>query len=247
MVKDSYEEIFKNKQTIMVVMAHPDDLEVFCGATVARLLHDGKRVISVKITSGDKGTKNKAISPNDLAAKREREDAAAMQSLGIPQTDSIFLHEEDGAIEDSLETITKIAYLIRKFQPELIITTNPENIIIRREQGVNWINHRDHRNAAACALDAAYPYSRDRAFFTEQFDDPAIKPGNCTEFLIADSWDGTDEVLIDASEFVEAKQAALQCHESQLDAEGAAEYAHSFTTHNNVPGAYEKFRYVIAD
>ncbi len=248
MATDSYNQIFGNKQTVMVVMAHPDDLEVFCGATVARLVADGKRVISVKITDGDKGTKESDVSPEEMARTRIEEDKASMKLLGIPPSDSIYLHHPDGAVENSLDIIGQIALQIRTFQPELIITTNPEHIIVTRKPGVHWVNHRDHRNAAACALDAAYPYSRDHAFFPEQLKDQAVKSGNCIEFLIADWWDGPDEVLINVDGFAETKQSALECHASQLTAESAKEYAQSFTAQDEATdGAYEKFRYIIAD
>ncbi len=247
MATDSYNQIFANKQTIMVIMAHPDDLEVFCGGTVARLLADGKRVISIKITTGNRGSKDQKTLPSDLAKQRLNEDALAMEAFGVPPQDSVNLLIDDGEVENSISIIEKLAYNIRKFQPELIITTNPEHVIIRHSPGTNWINHRDHRNTAMCALDAAYPYSRDRAFFSEHFSDAAIKPGQCIEFLIADSWEGIDEILIDVAGFTDKKLQAMLCHSSQVTQKSAQESVEFFTEHKGLDGQYEKFRYCIAD
>ena len=152
---DKYQEIFNNKQTIMVIMAHPDDLDVFCGGTVARLVADGKKVISIKVTSGNRGSQDTDVTPEALAETRLNEDAAAMKALGVSPENSINLGVDDGTVENSLSIIERLAYLIRKYQPQLIITTNPEPIIVRHSSGNNWINHRDHRNTAMCALDAA--------------------------------------------------------------------------------------------
>lgn len=244
---DAYDTIFKDKKTIMVIMAHPDDLEVFCGGTVARLLADGKRVISVKITTGDRGSKDRVVGLDDLAKQRLAEDAKAMAVFGIPPEDSVNLLLHDGEVDNSLQTIGKIAYQIRKFKPELIITTNPDSVIIRHSPGTNWVNHRDHRHAAESALDAAYPYSRDRSFFPEHFNDPGILPTHCVEFLIADSWTGLDEVMIDVNEYKSTVKRAMLCHGSQVN-EGYVDNSISFfTTHGGVSGAYEKFRHVIAD
>lgn len=43
-IVDSYTKIFRDKQRILVVFAHPDDLELYCGGTVARLIGDGKKL-----------------------------------------------------------------------------------------------------------------------------------------------------------------------------------------------------------
>jgi LmbE family N-acetylglucosaminyl deacetylase len=170
-----------------------------------------------------------------------------MAVLGIAPAHSINLQINDGEVENSIDTIGKIAYQIRKFQPELIITTNPENVIIRHGKGDNWVNHRDHRHTAASALDAAYPYSRDRSFFPEHFKDSDIQPAKCTEFLIADSWSGLDEVLIHVADYIKTVEKAMACHASQVDESYAKELVEFFSTQENVDGAYEKFRYIVAD
>ncbi|PJE66524.1 hypothetical protein COU93_03895, partial [Candidatus Shapirobacteria bacterium CG10_big_fil_rev_8_21_14_0_10_36_6] len=65
-ITDSYQKIFANKKKIMVVTAHPDDLEIMCGGLVARLVADGKIVRSVKVTTGDMGSRGVKISQTDL-------------------------------------------------------------------------------------------------------------------------------------------------------------------------------------
>lgn len=64
-MKDSYPEIFATKTKVMFVMAHPDDAEIYAGGTIARLVADGKTVRIVKMTSGNKGSRQeKTTKPN---------------------------------------------------------------------------------------------------------------------------------------------------------------------------------------
>lgn len=236
---DAYHAIFDKKQTILVVMAHPDDLDAMCGGTVARLCADGKKVISVKVTTGNRGSRDSTINPEELAKTRAAEDTAAMKALGVQQ--SVSLGFDDGTITNSEKVIKAIAYQIRKYQPELIITTNPENVLIHKAPGVNWVNHRDHRNVAMSAVDAAYPFSRDRCFFTEQFDDPTIQPSKCNEMLFVDSWSGIDEVTIEIASFTDQKLQAISCHKSQFNIESAKHAFNFFTTN----GTHETFRHIV--
>ena len=56
-ITDSYQKIFGDKKRIMAIFAHPDDFELYFGGTAARLIADGKTVCSVKMTSGDMGSR----------------------------------------------------------------------------------------------------------------------------------------------------------------------------------------------
>ncbi|MBI1811771.1 MAG: PIG-L family deacetylase [Nitrospirae bacterium] len=54
---DSYQRIFSKKNRILAVFAHPDDAELYAGGTIARLTQDGKIVRVVKVTSGNRGSR----------------------------------------------------------------------------------------------------------------------------------------------------------------------------------------------
>ncbi|HEU5187679.1 MAG TPA: PIG-L deacetylase family protein [Candidatus Saccharimonadales bacterium] len=236
---DQYEQIFANKQTILVVMAHPDDLDAMCGGTVARLCADGKKVVSVKVTTGNRGSQDSTIAPQELAKIRAQEDAKAMKVLGVHQSVSLGL--DDGTVTNSQEVIEKIAYQIRTFQPDLIMTTNPEHVVIHRGPGKNHVNHRDHRNVAISTVDAAYPFSRDRAFFAEQFKDSGLRPSTCNEMLFVDSWDGTDEVTVSIKGYEAQKRAAIASHKSQFTEQSAHDVFNYFTRE----GHQEVFRHIV--
>ena len=62
-------------ERIMVVVAHPDDAEFSCAGTVARFTDEGKHVVFVLCTSGDKGTSRRDITSSELAALRDGEQS----------------------------------------------------------------------------------------------------------------------------------------------------------------------------
>ncbi|MCL4339352.1 PIG-L family deacetylase [Patescibacteria group bacterium] len=248
LILDSYQKIFGNKNRILVVMPHPDDCDLYCGATVARLTQDGKRVRIVKMTYGDRGSKSEKISRRQLREVREKEDRKAMSVLGVRNEDNIYLGIGDGEIEHDLATIGKVVYQIREFKPEIIITTNPQDYIVRFDKDINWVNHRDHRHTGRIALDAAYPYSRDTLFFPEQLENNHLSSHICTEFLFTDYYSHPDLVYIDVTDFIEYRTKALASHSSQYSLDHAKESTDFFT---KLPQygekRYDRFRYVVAD
>jgi len=149
----------------------------------------------------------------------------------------------DGGIENTQEIIGRIAFNIRQYQPDLIITTNPDLSFIRYAEGRFRVNHRDHRNAGSCVIDAVYPCSRDRAFFPEHFQTAGLQPGRCREFLIVDGWNEQDGVSIDISDFVEIKRRAVRCHISQFDERKVTELIDDYSIKDNA-GTFERFLYV---
>jgi len=244
--RDSFDIIFKGKNKILVVMAHPDDTELYAGGTVARLIESGKEVRVIKTTLGNKGNRQQKISEKELGEIRLKEDRSAMKVFGIKEENNIYLNFPDGGVEHNLESIGQVAKQIRLFKPELIITHNPEHKIIRFAKDVNWVNHRDHLNTGNIAIDAAYPYSRDLLFFPEHFQDKNVASHACTEFLLVDFYEHPDLVHIDVTDQLEIRIKAHASHSSQYSLQQAKDSA-DFFTKNYIPRRYECFRYVIAD
>lgn len=243
---DTFDKIFANKSKILVVMAHPDDAELFAGGTISRLINVGKKVRVVKLTTGNKGSRGEKISSTDLGNLREKEDREAMKILGIKDEDNIYLGIEDGEVINSPEIIGKIAQQIRLFQPDLIITHNPEDIIIKFDAENSWINHRDHRNIGLSTIDGSYPYARDLLFYPEHFQDPQAQSHRVYEFLLVDSYTHPDSITIEMTDFVDIRVKAHACHSSQYSREAAQESADFFTLQPDGK-RYERFRHVVVD
>lgn len=246
MTKDSFDQIFKDIKKVMVVMAHPDDAEVFCGGTVARLISSGVTVQTVKVTSGNRGSRDNDYSLESLAKERLEEDQKAAAVLGITKEHNVHLGVNDGEVENNIPTIGLIANEIRKFKPDLIITHNPEDIIIRFNEGENWVNHRDHRNTGKSTIDAAYPYSRDNLFFPEQLQN-GVNPHSVTRFLLVDYYDHPDCIDINITDFLTKKTDALSAHTSQFSREKAEGLINFLANRQGEEQKFERFRYVQAD
>ena len=141
----------------LVVTPHADDAEIGCGGTVAGWIAEGTKVFYVLCTNGDKGTSDPDMTSERLAKIREREQAEAASVLGIGEV--VYLRYADGALEDNSEFRGHLVHAIRKFRPDVILTTDPH----RR----SFYLHRDHRMCGTVTMDAVYPYARDRLHFPE--------------------------------------------------------------------------------
>ncbi len=156
---------------IMVVTPHPDDAEYGVAGTVARWTREGKQVIYVVCTTGDKGTSDPKMKPDRLAQIREKEQLAASKILGIREV--VFLRLPDQGLEDTQEFRKKIVRLIRIYRPETVVTADP----YRR-----YIWHRDHRITGQVVIDAVFPYARDHLAYPDLLERD-LKPHKVKEML----------------------------------------------------------------
>ena len=194
--------------TIMVVVAHPDDAEFMCAGTVAKWAKEGKEVIYVLATSGDKGTSDLSVRPEDLARTREQEQREVCELLGVKHVE--FLRNPDGMVVNTLELRKSIVRVIRKYKPSAVITQNPTV----RFSG-NFVNHPDHRAVGDATVDAVFPSARDGHMFPELLAEEGLGP-HAVDHLYLGTFGGDADVAIDISETLETKIEALKGHKSQI-------------------------------
>lgn len=191
-----------NAYDAMVVSAHPDDTEFGVAGTASRWVQEGKRVVYIICTSGDKGTSDRSLDPEQLIEIREKEQNAAARVLGIQNV--VFLRYPDQGLEDTPEFRKEIVRLIRMYRPQTIATSDP----YRR-----YIYHRDHRIIGQVVLDAVYPNARDYLAYPDLIEE-GLEPHNVNELLF---WGSEDiNYRSDVTNTFDLKIKALQCHESQL-------------------------------
>ena len=129
---------------------HPDDIEIGCGATVAKLAKEGKQITFLILTDGRYGDGySGGIKGDELAALRKRESAASAERLGV--NDVRFLDLCDGGFYDYEDMKRGIAETVGECKPDLIFAPDPYT---GREC------HIDHLNAGRAASHIAYlaPY-----------------------------------------------------------------------------------------
>lgn len=187
---------------VMVITPHPDDAEFGVAGTVARWSSEGKDVIYVVCTNGDKGSSDPDMKPAELARIREQEQLAAANVLGVREV--IFLRHPDQGLEETPEFRKEIVRLIRMYRPETVVTAD----LYRRRL---W--HRDHRITSQVTLDAIFPYARDFHAYPDLVEQ-GLQPHKVKELLL---W-GAEEPnhRTDITGAFDRKIAALFCHSSQV-------------------------------
>jgi len=200
-------ENWQKKKKILVILAHPDDPEFFCGATLARWAEAGHEISYLLLTKGDKGSDDPTMTPDHLMAIRTAEQVAAAHVIGVKQV--VFFDYPDGYLIPDLDMRLKLVRHIRKERPEIIVTSDPLNYYIRGKH----INHPDHRAAGQVTLDAVFPAAGNRFFFPELINE-GLLPFSPEEVWISLTQEAT--ILLDVTEHWQTKVNALICHASQI-------------------------------
>mgnify|MGYP001948417755 FL=1 len=186
----------------MVVVAHPDDMEFSSAGTVAKFIREGREVVLVQCTSGDKGTARRDITSEELAALREEEEREACRRLGVQHVE--FLRLGDGELMPDLNFREKIVRQIRKHRPDIVITHDPFR---------PYALHPDHRAVGITTVDSVYPTARDPLYFPEHLDE-GLEPHKVAELWLFGA--EYPDTYIDISDTFEAKIHALRAHVSQV-------------------------------
>ncbi len=187
---------------VMVVTPHPDDAEFGVGGTVVHWVRQGKEVVYIVCTNGDKGTDDAKVKPDELAGIRQKEQLKAAKILGVKEV--IFLGYPDQSLEDTPEFRKEIVRLIRIYRPDIIVTSDP----YRR-----YIWHRDHRIVGQVTLDAVFPYARDIWAYPD-FLEEGLEPHRVKEIWFWASEDVNHR--FDITQTFNLKLKALRSHKSQI-------------------------------
>jgi LmbE family N-acetylglucosaminyl deacetylase len=194
-------------ERVLVVAAHPDDIEFGAGGTIARWVAEGASVHYLLVTRGDKGSDDPDADVDALVRTREAEQRTAASELGVAGVD--FLDEPDGQVEPTLVLRERITFAIRSFRPEIVMTHDPTVLFVNNE----WVNHPDHRAVGQVTVDAVFPTARDPLNFREHLD-AGFEPWKVAELYL---W-STNEAnqIVDIGDTIERKVAALAHHASQF-------------------------------
>jgi LmbE family N-acetylglucosaminyl deacetylase len=230
------------QQKILVILAHPDDPEFFCGATLARWALAGHEIRYCLLTCGDKGTNDPELGPQELCKMRHAEQQAAGAHFGV--TEIRWLNLPDGYLVPSLELRREIVRIIRQEQPDVVVTSDPQNLFPSSSYG---LNHPDHRAAGQVVLDALFPAAGNHNYFPELLKEEGLAPHTPREAWI--SLTSQPNVTIDVTNNWEAKISAIKEHKSQIgDPAKLEERIRSRHTEDSTlenPRYEEKFRRLV--
>ena len=182
------------KVDILAIGAHPDDVELGCGGTLAKLILEGKKAAIVDLTQGELGTRGTNIT-------RAQEAASASEILGISARENLKM--KDGFILNSEEYQIQIVKMIRKYQPEIVLA----NAIDDR--------HPDHAKAAKLVSDACFLSGLVK--IETELDGENQKQWRPKQVFHYIQWKNiTPDFVIDISNFMEKKIEACLAYKTQF-------------------------------
>jgi len=193
-------------ERILIVAAHPDDIDFGAAGTVAVWTGLGIQVAYCIVTDGDAGGSDRSISRADLAALRREEQRAAAAEVGV--TDVRFLGHPDGRLVPTVELRRDLSREIRRFRPQRLVCPSPE----RSWEPIN-VSHPDHLAAGEAAVCAVYPDARN------PFSHPELLQEGLEPHTVPQLWLSAHprrNRVIDVTDTFQRKLAALRRHRSQV-------------------------------
>jgi LmbE family N-acetylglucosaminyl deacetylase len=191
---------------VLVVTAHPDDVDFGAGGTIATWAKAGAEVAYCVATDGDAGGSDRSISRPDMARTRQQEQRAAAAEVGV--TSVTFLGYPDGRLSLTTELRRDVSRVVRQFRPQRLVCQSPER---------NWdrigASHPDHLVAGEATLCAAYPDARN------PFAHPELLEEGLEPYAVQEVWlmaSPRSNRAVDITDAFDRKVAALARHESQV-------------------------------
>lgn len=182
------------KVDILAIGAHPDDVELGCGGTLAKLISEGKKVAIVDLTQGELGTRGTNVT-------RAQEAASASEILGISARENLKM--KDGFILNSEEYQIQIVKMIRKYQPEIVLANAVDD------------RHPDHAKAAKLVSDACFLSGLVK--IETELDGENQKQWRPKQVFHYIQWKHiTPDFVIDISNFMEKKIEACLAYKTQF-------------------------------
>lgn len=183
--------------TVLVITAHPDDMEIACAGTLLKCKARGDRVVVCHLSSGNQG--HEIIMPDELSVMRARE---AQRSGAIGGFEVMWGGFDDLEIYDgNRESRDKVVDVIKKVNPDFIITHDPDDYMP------------DHTATSRLVFDACFAATLPH--YTTGVEGKArLTPIYYMDTLAGVGFNPTE--YVDVSEYIDTKLEMLNCHESQI-------------------------------
>lgn len=197
---------------VLVIAAHPDDIDFGTAGSVARWTREGATVTYCIITDGSAGSNEPNTDLEELVKIRQDEQRAAAAVVGVD--DVRFLGYKDGILEPTLDLRRSLTRIIREVKPDRVVCQDPTTTLA----GTVYINHPDHRAAGEAAIYAVFPSAETRPVFPELLAE-GFEPHHVDEVYLNLTLE--PNFRLDITETIDLKMKALLCHRSQVTEETA--------------------------
>jgi LmbE family N-acetylglucosaminyl deacetylase len=187
---------------ILAIHAHPDDVEILAGGTLALLAGRGHHITIATMTPGDCGSAD--LGPEEIAAVRRKEAATAAALIGA---EYVCVELRDLAIFNDDASRRLVVGVLRQTQPDIILTSSPVDYLC------------DHESTSALVRDACF------AAPAPNYQAPGKPLAAIPHLYYMDPIEGTDregvrvrpEFTIDVTTTFARKREMLACHASQRE------------------------------
>ncbi len=199
------------KLDVLALAAHPDDTELCCGGTLAKLVKQGKKVGVVDFTKGEMGTRG-------TPEERMKESERASEIIGLEIRENLGL--PDTRVENSRTNQKKIIQAIRKYRPHICLVGAPED------------RHPDHGNATALALDAIF-YSGLAKIETNNSDGESQerwRPSHILHYMQDRPF--VADIVFDITDTFEIKKEAILAFETQFNVSNPQDEPETYISSN---------------
>ncbi|HYK90953.1 MAG TPA: bacillithiol biosynthesis deacetylase BshB1 [Acidobacteriota bacterium] len=183
---------------IIAFGAHPDDVELFAGGTLAKMAALGHATGIVDMSGGEKGTRGSR-------AQRAREAKEAARILGVRIRENLGL--PDGQVESTPRARLKVIRVLRNYRPLVVLTHHWDD------------RHPDHVNTSRLVMEAAHHAGLAKIKTGQE----RFRPGAILYFKLPTGC--FPSLIVDVSEFCEPRTRAIQAYRSQLFDPGSREPA----------------------
>jgi LmbE family N-acetylglucosaminyl deacetylase len=196
----------RDVERVLVLAAHPDDIDFGAAGTVATWTDAGIHVSYCIVTDGDAGGFDPVVPRSEIGGIRRAEQTAAAACVGV--RDLHWLGYPDGRLSVSLELRRDISRVIRQVRPQRMVIPSPERDWTRLAP-----SHPDHLEAGEAAMRAIYPDARNPFAHPELLDKEGLDAWTVPETWLSPA-PGADHP-VDVTETFDRKMAALLSHASQ--------------------------------
>ncbi|MFO0795990.1 MAG: PIG-L family deacetylase [Gemmataceae bacterium] len=211
---------------VLAVAPHPDDLEILCGGTIAKLVKQGYKVGMADLTSGEP-------TPRGSLDTRKKEAETARVALGGPLRINVELPNR--VLMDSPENRFKLATVFRTYRPGILI------VGAGRTPAASPDHHQGHLLGEAARFYSQLTKWDDRFDGTKPYRVPHLV--YCPFPFDAEQRNWHSTFVVDISDTFDAKLESIRAYESQFDAERFERVKHMIGSANGYHGARCGFRY----
>lgn len=184
------------KLDILAIGSHPDDVELSCGATIAKEIANGKTVGIIDLTRGELGTRGTAES-------RDEESEVASNILGIAMRTN--MEFADGFFVNDKQHQMELIKMIRKFRPEIVLCNAIED------------RHIDHAKGSKLVSDACFLSGLIKVVTKCDDEDGWQNPWRPKQVYHYIQWKNSEpDFVVDVSGFMSQKMQAVLAYKTQF-------------------------------